>query len=128
MQKTRKPENPRRFPAWDERRPFFPLVRSTFKKVGTKWVLTEREERYISAVQCGYVLDPRGLPFESRHQFQKRDRYSHSHAHDTFISWSPDGATKTVYYIDFAAGEAFRLKAIRQAKARKYSRKKKLSK
>lgn len=111
--------NPQRLSAYSSERKYYPCNHSHYVKSGSRWILTEEKSEILSIEQCGYVLDSMGLPGESRHQLLKKDRYSHSHSFDTFISWNYDGTEKSIWHIDFAKGDENKRKAIEKYWQRK---------
>lgn len=117
MEKTS--NNPHRLNAYSPKRKYYPCNHSRYVKSGSRWILTEEKTEILSYEQCRYVLDPLGLPGESRHQLLKKDRCSHSHEFDTFISWNYDGNKKAVWHIDFAKGDENYRKAVREYWQRK---------
>ena len=93
-----------------------PMTKTRYVKQGSKWVQSgEPETEIISPNKAQLVLSKQGLPFESSHKLEKRDRFGHSHPADTFSSISPDKQTKTVWNVDYAKGNENYNKATRKA-------------
>ena len=96
----------KRIPYWSNERKLFPMTKTSYVRSGSRWVPVDEETELISRTQTGYIFDKRGLPFERSHRLEKRDRYKHDEPYDTFSSISPDGRNKSVWYVDWAAGNA----------------------
>lgn len=86
-------------------RPVYPMTRTLYKKVGSKWVVVEVEKELISYKQAKNVLNPRSNPFSSRERRYLTDRYRHNYSYDTIESYSPRGDEKFKFYIDWVAGD-----------------------
>jgi hypothetical protein len=84
---------------------YLPMTIFRYAKKGSKWIKVEEEHELISNYQVGLVLSEEGLPFERSHRRECRNRYRHNHPYDTFSSISPDGQSKTTWFIDFQTGE-----------------------
>lgn len=91
-----------------------PMAKAKFVKIGGKWELVNVEQEMISSNQAELILGSNGLPFERSHRREKRDRFGHNHPYDTFLSISPDGSEKTVWFVDFAAGDRNYSKLVRK--------------
>lgn len=84
--------------------PLYPLTKTDYIKKGKKWEPVNIEKSIISRKQTKFVFDKTGLPFESSHRLEKRDKYLHNEPYDTFSSINPDKTKKTTWYVDFAQG------------------------
>lgn len=83
---------------------YIPMTKTDYVKHGKKWFPVSSEKRLISRRQASYVLDSHGLPFESSHRLEKRDRYGHNEKYDYFSSISPDKQKKSTWFVDFHGG------------------------
>ena len=83
---------------------YIPMRKTEYVKRGKRWLPVKSEKELISRRQAGYILDPRGLPFESSHRLEKRDRYGHNEKYDYFQSISPDKSRKSSWFVDFHSG------------------------
>ena len=81
-----------------------PMTKTTYAKKGSKWEKTAEERSLVSMNQAELILASAGLPFERSHRREKKDRFGHCYQYDTFTSISPDGTSKTKWFVDFAAG------------------------
>lgn len=96
----------KRIPYWSNDRKLFPMTKTDYVRRGNRWVPVDEETELISRKQTGYIFNKLGLPFERSHRMEKRDRYKHDEPYDTFSSISPDGKQKTVWHVDWNAGNA----------------------
>ncbi len=94
-----------KYHAWDKRHKHIPLIKTEYTKKGSKWVKVNTERSIISNQQAEWVLSSSGLPGESSHRLEKKDRFGHSKKYDTFSSISPDKSKKSVWFVDYAQGD-----------------------
>lgn len=81
----------------------FPMTKTDYVKVGSKWKEVGKEDSLISSNQAKLTLADEGLPFERSHRHANVNRYQHNKKWDTFSSISPDGTEKTKWFVDFPA-------------------------
>lgn len=81
----------------------FPMTKTDYEKVGSRWKEVGKENSLISRNQVNLTLADEGLPFERSHRHSNANRYQHSNKWDTFESISPDGKQKSRWFVDFPA-------------------------
>lgn len=109
----------KKVPYWSNDRKIIPMKKTDYVKRGSRWVPVNEETEMISRKQAGYILDPRGLPFERSHRLERRDRYRHNEPYDTFSSISPDGMKRSVWHVDWMAGQENYIRLARRSYAAK---------